>query len=349
MKIAYVAFENFSVESGVLKKIIKQIQTWSNNSNDVKLFVVSAHKNLWEGLRDIHVEVVPPKEKAILLERLNEWNPDIVYVRAFFSVRHLWQIVKKFHTVFEINSDDLIEFKMFKKPNWYRLFKYKYGRKVIFKRSSGLIFVTKELSETHYGRGPPYRVISNGIILSDYPILKAPENTNPHLAFIGTKGFPWHGVEKIILLSDYFPNWHFDIIGYSKRDLDKKLPDNVHLHGRIGQEEYLPILERADVAIGTFSLYEKKMNEACPLKVREYLAYGIPTIIGYNDTDFPKGAPFILQLPNNSTNVEENLKIIEKFVISWMGRRVERKDILHIDMASKERKRIKFFNMILKN
>ena len=28
------------------------------------------------------------------------------------------------------------------------------------------------------------------------------------------------------------------------------------------------------------------MEEACPLKVREYLAYGYPIIIGYKDTAF---------------------------------------------------------------
>jgi hypothetical protein len=89
------------------------------------------------------------------------------------------------------------------------------------------------------------------------------------------------------------------------------------------------------------------MEEACPLKVREYLAYGIPTIIGYKDTDFPNGAPFLLCLPNTPDNVEKNLDRIEAFVLSWKGKRVPRSEIEHLDLKVKEEKRIIFIEEVL--
>jgi hypothetical protein len=96
------------------------------------------------------------------------------------------------------------------------------------------------------------------------------------------------------------------------------------------------------VALGSMALHRNLMNEASPLKVREYLAYGIPTIIGYHDTDFPDGHPFILELPNEENNVESNLDKIRRFVSEVKGRRIERETIAHIDVKIKELQRFKF-------
>jgi hypothetical protein len=89
------------------------------------------------------------------------------------------------------------------------------------------------------------------------------------------------------------------------------------------------------------------MEEACPLKTREYLSYGLPCIIGYKDADFPDGAPFILQLPNTPDNVQNYLSEIENFAKSWKGRHVSREKILHLDYKYKENQRINFFRQVL--
>ena len=347
MKIAYVAFEDFNTESGVLKKVVKQMQYWIQNGHDVRLLVVSSQLDVWTGIGNIQVSIFQPNDDKGLLNYFQSWHPDVVYVRVPFKARHMWHVTKNIPTFFEINSDDLIEFKMFHKPNWLQSWKYKWVRKIIFERASGLVFVTNELASTHYGRGNDYRVISNGVSLTDYQIQDVPKNLTPRLVFMGTKGFPWHGVEKIITMAQHFQTWHFDMIGYNEEDIEGVKPPNVHFHGVLPRYAYEPILGKADVAIGTLSLYEKNMDEACPLKVREYLAYGLPVISGYHDSDFPNSIPFILQLPNISTNVEDNLDKIEKFVLCWMGKRVERKDVVHIDVAMKEEERLEFFKKFL--
>jgi len=90
------------------------------------------------------------------------------------------------------------------------------------------------------------------------------------------------------------------------------------------------------------------MEEASPLKVREYLAYGLPVIIGYKDTDFHEDVPFILRLPNSEDNIEANLSAIETFVHRWRNQRVPREAIAHLDIKVKESQRIAFFQKILK-
>jgi hypothetical protein len=90
------------------------------------------------------------------------------------------------------------------------------------------------------------------------------------------------------------------------------------------------------------------MQEACPLKVREYLAYGLPVIIGCKDTDFTESAPFILRLPNSEDNIETSLSAIESFVSKWKGKRVPREAIAHLDLEVKESQRVKFFEDVLR-
>jgi len=88
------------------------------------------------------------------------------------------------------------------------------------------------------------------------------------------------------------------------------------------------------------------MTEASTLKLREYLAVGLPSIIGYTDTDFPNGAPFLLQLPNRPDNVSSSLSAIDEFISSQAGRRVARASIAHLDSLNKERRRLRFLSSV---
>ncbi|MNP61531.1 hypothetical protein D3C76_1567280 [compost metagenome] len=100
------------------------------------------------------------------------------------------------------------------------------------------------------------------------------------------------------------------------------------------------------MAIGPLALYRRGMKEASPLKVREYLAYGLPVINGYVDTDFKEEVPFILRIPNEPRNTVHASAAIEEFVHSWQGRRVDRSEVEHLDVAVKETARIAYMKRI---
>ena len=86
------------------------------------------------------------------------------------------------------------------------------------------------------------------------------------------------------------------------------------------------------------------MDEACPLKVRRYLAYGLPVILGYRDTDLDAtDAWWLLGLPNTEANVATSLPRIESFVNSVRGRRIPRDEVEPlISAAAKEAARLAF-------
>ena len=104
----------------------------------------------------------------------------------------------------------------------------------------------------------------------------------------------------------------------------------------------MEILGQAHIGIASLALHRKKMQEASPLKLREYLAAGLPSITAYRDTDFPDGAPFLLELPNTADNIPENLQAIDSFVDSQAGHRVPRGSIAHLGMREKEAARLAF-------
>jgi len=164
------------------------------------------------------------------------------------------------------------------------------------------------------------------------------------LVFILSDNEPWHGVDKIYTLTRNFPEWKFDLIGKVK--INDQISDNVTLHGILSQTEYSRILAQADVGMVTLSLYIRNMEEACLLKIREYLSYGLPCIIGYKDTDFPNRALFILRLPNTPDNVQNYFSEIENFVTSWKGRHLSRGEIMHLDYIYGKPKKI-FFQQVL--
>jgi hypothetical protein len=87
------------------------------------------------------------------------------------------------------------------------------------------------------------------------------------------------------------------------------------------------------------------MEEASPLKVREALAYGLPVILAYQDTDFLDArVDFLLQIPNTEENVYENATAIRAFAYAMQGHRVDRDFIQpRIDQSIKEKARLDFF------
>ncbi len=355
MKIAVLLHWNEGETSGVFKKVVSQISVWRDQGMNVSLHVISrAHlQDVWQRhLREstisfhfYHNAFTRLRAWRDAVEAITDQRPDIVYHRYDLYMPGLKGLSRDFPLVLEINTNDFTEYCLKKGGRcWYN----RLTRRLLLRKAGGLVFVTHELAAlppfAQYRK--PFTVISNGVALENYPVLPPPKNAEPRLIFLGTAGHHWHGVDKVIRLAQHFPQWHFDLVGIRPEGVDRA-PSNVSFYGPLNHHAYKPLLAQADVAIGTLALYRNSMNEACPLKVREYLACGLPVIIGYRDTDFPEGAPFILGLPNTENNVEKNIATIQNFVYKWKGQRVPRVSISHIDVRVKESQRLAFFHSVL--
>ena len=347
MRIAYLAWINTSQESGVLKKITRQIAAWNQRGITVKLFALSPSTDLCHCLNNIPVEVIQCSriragliKSSFLFSRLWHWRPDVIYYRYLCYFPFLNFLMKKIPTFLEINANDVAEYKV----SYSRVINIYHAltRELVLRNAVGMFFLTSETAKSFLKYEKPYKVIGDSIDFTKYRIYDTPCNKTPRLVFMGLGISPWFGLDKVILMAKMFSDWRFDIIGVSESEFTEELPKNIVAHGRLVQNEYEKVIIETDIGLGTLALHRINMNETTPLKVREYLAYGIPTIIGYKDSDLPADAPFVLSLPNCESNVQEHLDEIKAFVEKWKGRRVARSSISHLSLDIKENERLEF-------
>jgi glycosyltransferase involved in cell wall biosynthesis len=277
---------------------------------------------------------------AQLVTSVRQWAPDIAYFRfgAWFPpLRHL---LKTIPTVVELNTDDVREFRA--TLPWLMFQYHRLTRNRLLNSARAFVSVTREIADRFADFDKPTAVISNGIDLADYRPAPPPTASRPRLLFLGDALCPWNGVDRIVAIASKLTDCDFDIVGYERQEMAGSLPDNVRVHGHLPRQRYEGLVQGADAAFGTMALDRKEMLEACPLKVREYLAFGVPTIIGYRDTDFAEGAPFLLHVNAAEDDVDSYLPRIRSFL-----QRIDRTAIRHLDISQKESARLQFFADVL--
>jgi hypothetical protein len=366
MRIAYISLHwPRPVASSIGKKITQQTSAWMAAGHEVKFF---SHMHSYErkgdlingsyfiysiekgSLGNIKTEINRIKAAAKLVQSVTEYCPDIIYLRwgmYVYPIQRLFQIAP---VVVEVNTHDVREHQLLgPAQNLYN----RLTRGIILGGASGLVFASNELM------GMPdfskYRlpgvVITNSVDLESTPFYMAPNNTPPHLVFIGTPGMAWHGIDKLVELAKAFPDMMIDIVGIADIEGVSQLPDNLILHGFLEGAAYETVLANADSAIGTLSLHVKGMQEAATLKIRDCSARGIPCILPYLDTDFLEMKNnLFLQIPNTNDNIITHGQAIHDFVFHVRGQRVPRCIVEdRIDSRIKEAQRLDFFQNTVNN
>lgn len=355
MRIAYYHEHSDGKTTGIFKKLVAQTNEWARQGHDVGMFNLSANDTHVEWLESLRPDVqlfqtVWPNRLARfwlmdqVIRQMLEWQPEIVYRRYGPYYPSFERVFGHVPIVTEHNGSELIQTRQ------ASLRRYLYGkttRSRLHQNIAGSVFVSHELARSPTFAHLPKIVIPNGIALDRYPTLHAPTNNQPHLVFLGNTRI-MHGIDKIISLAHHFPQWRFDLIGPTVADFDVDLPDNVITHGFLPEQDYLPILQQADVAIGVLAMYRVGVAEISAIKTLEYVARGLPIITGCKDTSFMEPVDFILELPNTENNVIENFDRIEAFAYSWMGKRVSREAISHIEVAQTEDQRLGFLASVLR-
>jgi glycosyltransferase involved in cell wall biosynthesis len=352
LRIAYLAQWDTHREDGVLKKIARQVRAWQDAGHEVVFFALTRDSHLAPCLDGLDVQTtllrtkldlfwVPTKTSANILP----WKPDVVYTRFNKYFPALQKLAARNPLIVEINTNDLEEFR-FTTGRVIYLY-HRLTRDILLKKCSAMVFLAEETA-LHFSRyHKPYVIIGDSITLDSYPIPHPNNNDSPRLVFMASHPSVWQGVDKLLLAANHFRDWQFDLIGLGEHELPAKAPSNLTAHGYLKRVDYEKILAASDVAIGPLALHRIGIHDNAPLKLREYLACGLPCIIAHEDTDFPGGAPFLLQLPNTENNVIDSRHDIEAFVSNWKGKRVDRHAISHLDVKIKEKQRLEFFHAVL--
>lgn len=129
---------------------------------------------------------------------------------------------------------------------------------------------------------------------------------------------PHHGYERLIKgIYNYYKDGgnrkiYFHLVGegpqkktYMKLADKYQLSENIIFHGGKFGKELHELYEEVDLTVSTLGFYKDGVDKSSVLKVREYLAKGLPVISGCREDAFDDGEKtYCCEFPNNSSAID---------------------------------------------
>ena len=63
-------------------------------------------------------------------------------------------------------------------------------------------------------------------------------------------------------------------------------------------------MDRCDIGVGSLAIYKRRIQNVITLKLREYMARGLPFLYTVEKTDVPWEEAFSLQVPNDDSPID---------------------------------------------
>lgn len=158
----------------------------------------------------------------------------------------------------------------------------------------GLIGVTPEILRYEQNRlGKKAKqtqnclIYPNGFNFKNHQIpLDNRDSSDINILFLATNFDPWHGLDLLIQeLKSTNAHFTIHIVGkisiFEKCELESDT--RVRLHTSLTSKEIGDLASICDIGLSSFALMRKNMEQACTLKVREYLSNGLPVYSGHKD------------------------------------------------------------------
>lgn len=370
MRIAYLTEWSPYDETGVLRKLVGQVSAWRSLGAEAELFSICplrdgppacSYLDYGSVIGRIHEDKIKAHPSARLgylnkvisvpeaTRQLKEFAPDIVYYRQHGPwYPGLGTLLKMAPVVMEINTREEIDAKLW--GYWFHLVETK-TKNLVHSKASAFICMTDEIAEPYLKSGKPVKTVANA--MNDWPLQMLPPsgNSRPELIMTATPlgaAVCWHGVDKLFHLAGALPDFRFHVAGFSASHFrERTIPENLVFHGYLGGEALADLYAKCDVGIGSLAAHRKSLRQACPLKTREYLSYGLPVIVGYEEAEEPlRNADFVLEIGNHENNVRDSVEPVRQFAESWLSRRVG-DDLSFMSLETKERLRLEFLEQVL--
>ncbi len=357
-------------ETGVMKKVIAQTTAWEHFGHHVLIVVIAPaeERPLAEGFQGrgevisvIHRSAITRfpwarlgflnKVFAVTRARrlIRDYCPDVIYYRQqgpwYPGVASLFGDTPM---VLEVNTDEEKENRL-----WGRsiaLF-HRNTSAWLRRRAAGFVGVTNEITATLQPSTVPRAIIPNALFrpVNPHPPTK---NVAPRFLFVGSRlmgANSWHGIDLVHRLAMSLPQFEFTVVGMTADDFpDLKPISNLRFLGPLYGDNLDNVYRNHDIGISTLALFRKGIVEACPLKTREYLSYGLPVVIAYEEAE-PRlnAAPYVLRIKTQDVAIETSALAVKEFAESWVNRRVT-DNLGFLSSESVELKRLNFLADVAK-
>jgi len=190
----------------------------------------------------------------------------------------------------------------------------------IIRKCAGLIANCEEVKAYELRRAGcaiPSTVVTDGVSVEDVPFSGHAPYTGNELSLLCIAAFfdRWQGLDRVLRgLQDYTsqrPLLHLKVVGdvsaedyHSARPLVDKKNVKVEFLGKLYGPRLEEVFGNTHLAFSPLAWFRKKINEGCALKTREYLARGLPFIIGHGDPDLDDAENYFLSIPPDNSPVD---------------------------------------------
>jgi len=194
------------------------------------------------------------------------------------------------------------------------------------KQVLGFIGVTKEIATYEnniYKTNLPELFYPNGIDTENIVLAEDKrKNEQMNAVFMSGSFNPWHGLD--LLLVALLKNKELVIANNLTIHLIGKLTEHqliqinkmdigIKVYGHLDISQYQSILKKCDFGIGSLAMFREGLSEGSTLKVREYLAAGIPVYSGHKDSALPQNFPYYYYEPKINIENMVNFGIRMRF------------------------------------
>lgn len=193
-------------------------------------------------------------------------------------------------------------------------FEKKYGAQVLSLARAGLC-ISNTVASFEKKKCPDYNLLvqGNGIDLSNISVLKNHlDTTTLRMLFISGSANQWHGVDRVLegmisykgekpLVLHLVGRVHHSVLLQIKK---VGSPHKVLFHGVLNRTEISKIAQECNLGIGSLALHRLGLVEGSTLKVREYMAMGLPFVFGYDDIDVPEEYKYALKVEANDRSID---------------------------------------------
>lgn len=299
--IVYIAFVSVG-HVGVVKKIENQVLIWRSLGYKVTVVYDDMTKSIFRKYAARYLTLFS-------YFVLNRQSGEKIYLRQTPELPLYAFMLRRRSFSFEVNADVKAESKNYSFVK--RVIAFLFPQKM-HNIATSTFYVSAELANRlHKSEGAAY-IFPNSLHAS--PIERMlPRKVN--VVFVGTPQYPWQGFDLFIAIVRKMPRYMFHVIGTESGPVS----NNLQYHGALIGHEYHRMMGNMDFAIGTLAFHRAGIVEGSPLKVRDYLAFNLPFVIGYDDSDF-SNSEFCLRI--NTDTLSEEIARIEHFFDSWRERSI---------------------------
>ena len=180
----------------------------------------------------------------------------------------------------------------------------------------------------------PFLNIDNGIDLTLIPPRAEPTKRDGKIHLLAVASMcEWQGYERVIngmaeWNSNQAKNYVVDLVGdegdgslarWKKLAYKLELSNQIIFHGRMTGDALTEMYNRATIGLGTLAMHKRGFKNGSVLKLREYMARGLPFVYANEDPHLNEDLPWCIKIPDDDSAV--NMEYIDEFI-----RRIKNED-----------------------